>query len=196
MDERKILESARKGDDDAFSEIVKRKKRTVFWTAYGILGEQEEARDITQKVFIKVWRNLRRYNPEYPFDTWLKRIAVNECIDTLRKRKQMQVEPIHERSNFEARGTIAFSTASVQERALLRDEIEKIFKVLSERLSPKQRAVFNLKELEDLSTAEIARVMNTSESTVRNHLFQARKTLRKSLRTLYPEYFPGKEGER
>ena len=196
MDENQIIESARKGDDDAFTEIVKRKKKLVFWTACGILGDKEEARDVTQRVFIKIWRKLRSYNPKYPFDTWLKRITVNECIDILRKGKQMRAEPIQERTDLETKGPAALAFTSTQEKTLLRDEMERIFRVLSERLSPRQRVVFNLKELEDLSTSEIARVMKTSESTVRNHLFQARKTLRESLRALYPEYFPKKRGER
>ena len=195
MDEEKILERARKGNKDAFSALVERKERTVFWIAHGILGNREDARDATQKVFIKVWKNIGKYDPRYPFNTWLKRITVNQCIDSLRQMKGREGISIHELSSLEKKSMGIPSLSTAQERELLREEVEMIFKDLSARLSPKQRIAFVLKELEEHSISEIAEIMKTSESTVRNHLFQARKSLKEHLKKLYPEYLPKMESE-
>lgn len=173
-----LIRAAAGGDHRAFEDLVLRKRERVVRTAYQITGDVEDARDVAQGVFLRLWRVLQRFDLTRRFDTWLYRITVNAAIDFVRERGPKGIlqplpgdagERLHDPS---PAADAAFDAAELQ-RAFLR---------LAARLAPKQRAVFVLKEIEGLETVEVARVLGVTESTVRNHLLQARRVLREGLR--------------
>lgn len=190
-DESQLIESAVRGDLGAFETLVRMKRERVVRTAYRITGDLEDARDVAQAVFVTLWRSLDRYDPARRFDTWLYRVTVNAAIDHLRKRGPkgaLQALP-------DDGAGPEFAVPAGAERAVRQDEIRKAFLHLAARLGPKQRAVFVMREIEGLSGSEVARILDVRESTVRNHLHQARRSLREALRREYPGLVPGATDE-
>ncbi len=181
-----LFEKAKGGDEAAFEEIVRRKSNSLFRTIYKIVGDQEEAKDIVQMTFMKVWQHRDTYNSSYSFNTWLYRIATNIAIDFLRKkREKVSIERI---SNLRLVADEERYINNLKEK-----EVFKIFEKLSEYLSHRQKIAFVLREVECLPSSEVASILGCSESTVRNHIFSARKILRKKIEELYPEYLPSRE---
>jgi RNA polymerase sigma-70 factor (ECF subfamily) len=181
-DDRQLVRTIRSGDTDAFETLVRRKTSKVYALCYRIIGNSEDAKDISQLVFIKLWENLEKYDPEYAFDTWLYRMVTNVAIDFMRNR-QSRDNAVNSNLRLVRTSTDAEQTVVVQ-----RKEIENVFNEVSSVLSPKQKTVFVMNQMEDLPSAEIARILGCRESTVRNHLFNARKLMQQQLQKRYPEY--------
>ena len=182
VDDKELVRTIRTGDSAAFEQLVRRKTPKVYALCYRIIGNAEDARDIAQLVFIKLWENLDKYDPKYAFDTWLYRMVTNVGIDYIRSRQS--------RDNAVNSNLRLVKTSIDEEQSLVvqRREIEGVFNDVSSVLSPKQKTIFVMKEMEDLSSAEIAKVLGCRESTVRNHLFNARKLMQERLQQRYPEY--------
>ena len=181
-DDKQLVENARHGKPDAFEQLVRRKTTKVYSLCYRIIGNGEDAKDIAQLVFIKLWENLEKYDPRYAFDTWLYRMVTNVAIDFIRNRQS--------RDNAVNSTLRLVKTSADAEQGVVvqRKEIERIFNVCSSVLSPKQKAIFVMREMDDLPSTEIARILGCRESTVRNHLFNARKLMQAELRKRFPEY--------
>jgi RNA polymerase sigma-70 factor (ECF subfamily) len=183
LDDRELAVRARSGDPVAFDTLVLRKTPAVVSVARRILGDAEEARDVAQLVFIRVWESISRYDEKYSFNTWLYRIATNLSIDFLRANRS------RERAHGATLHLVRRREESLQDeatRSLEAAEIAALFEKVSDGLSEKQKAAFVLKEMEDLDSKEIAAILGCGESTVRNHLFNARKALQKRIRRDFP----------
>jgi RNA polymerase sigma-70 factor (ECF subfamily) len=193
-DELELIRAAAAGDRRAFDELVQLKRDRVVRTAFQITGNLDDALDVAQGVFLKLWQGLDRYDPRRRFDTWLYRVTVNAAIDMLRSRGPRGIlQPLPgDPSDLRATG------GAPADAALDLGRLQQAFLRLAGALAPKQRAAFVLREIEGLDTAEIARVMDVTESTVRNHLMQARRILRAGLERDYPELVPStkRRGER
>jgi len=181
-DDRELVQTIRGGDSDAFEQLVRRKTSKVYALCYRIIGNAEDAKDISQLVFIKLWENLEKYDPQYAFDTWLYRMVTNVAIDFMRN-KQSRENAVNSnlrlvRTSFDAEQGVV-----VQHK-----EVENVFNEVSECLSPKQKTIFVMNQMEDLPSSEIAKILGCRESTVRNHLFNARKMMQQQLQKRYPEY--------
>lgn len=183
-DDRELVAAARSGDEAAFGELVRRHQGGVRRCAARILGDDEEGRDIAQAAFIRAWENLNKYDPAWSFSTWLYRIATNLAIDLLRARDS------RDRTHQTHLRLVGDSEAPDAPELVSEGEVQRIFGELAEHLTPAQRAAFVLREVEGLSTAEVARAVGCTEATVRNHVFQARAVLRRELAERYPEYLP------
>jgi len=177
-----IGSSFRDGDGEAFEHLVRRKTSKVYSLCYRIIGNAEDAKDIAQLVFIKLWENLEKYDPAYAFDTWLYRIVTNVAIDFMRN-KQSRENAVN--SNLRL---VKTSTDAEQGVIVQRKEIEQVFNAVSSVLSPKQKTIFVMREMDDLPSSEIAKILGCRESTVRNHLFNARKLMQQQLKKRFPEY--------
>jgi len=181
-DDRLLVETTRGGDPDAFEVLVRRKTSKVYSLCYRIIGNSEDAKDISQLVFIKLWENLEKYDPQYAFDTWLYRMVTNVAIDFMRN-KQSRENAVN--SNLRL---VKTSSDAEQGTIVQRKEVESVFNSVSQVLSPKQKTIFVMNQMDDLSSSEIAKVLGCRESTVRNHLFNARKLMQQQLRKRFPEY--------
>jgi RNA polymerase sigma-70 factor (ECF subfamily) len=182
--DRELAASAREGDLTAFETLVARKTPAVISVARRIVGDLEDARDVAQMVFLRVWEQLSRYDEKWSFNTWLYRIATNLSIDFLRSARSR--ERAHGASLYLVRHREEAS-ASETTRAAEDGELQRLFDRVSHRLSEKQKAVFVLREMQDCDTREIAEILQCGESTVRNHLFNARRILRRELEKLDPK---------
>lgn len=182
IDDRELVRRALDGDQAAFEDLVRRKTTKVYALSCRVAGNSEDARDVAQLVFIKLWENLSRYDASYAFDTWLYRIVTNVGIDFLRAR-QTRDNAVNSNLRLVKTATEAEQTSRLQNH-----EVERIFESVSDVLSPTQKAVFVMREIEDIPSSEISKALGCRESTVRNHLFNARKLMKKQLKLRYPEY--------
>lgn len=190
--DRDLLMAVRNGSEPALDELIGRKTKPLLQLCQRILGDVEEARDVVQVTFFKVWENRHKFDEKWSPNTWIYRIASNLAIDHLRSRKS------REKSNEPVRQHLMHVLGPWAESDLSRlhqGEIAHIFRELSAGLSEKQRMTFLLREVEGLSSQEVAEILACRESTVRNHLFNARKHLRRELVKRYPEYAAGFEAE-
>jgi RNA polymerase sigma-70 factor, ECF subfamily len=188
-DERSLIRRSRQRDEAAFAELVGLKRQRVFRIALNIVGSEDDAKDISQMAFVRLWASLHAYDESSPFDPWFTRIVVNLCLDHCRRaRRSREVAGLDADLFGEAPGPMP----SVQDAALYRADIRRIFQEAARRLTPQQRAAFTLHEIEEFGGEEIARVMGLRASTVRNHLLQARRVLQEYLRRRYPEISRGR----
>src|SRR5262245_22929952 len=186
-DEHETIRAAARGDRQAFDRLVRAKRESVLRTAYQITGNPADAQDVAQAVFLKVWQGLSQYDPARSFDTWLYRVTVNEAIDTLRSRGgRAHLVPL----DGPEEPADATSKAGGAEERIDSARLQQAFLHLASRLAPRQRAVVVLREIEGLPTDEIAGILGVTESTVRNHLLQARRALREGIEREYPDLVP------
>ena len=186
VDEAELIRAAAAGEHRAFEKLVLLKRERVVRTAYQVTGDLEDARDVAQQVFLRLWKVLPRFDRGRRFDTWLYRITVNAAIDLMRaKGPRGAVQPLPEDSSL-----LGADPGDGAERAVDLEELQKAFLKLASRLAPKQRAAFVLREIEGLDTSEVARILRVQESTVRNHLLQARRILRADIEREYPGLVP------
>jgi RNA polymerase sigma-70 factor (ECF subfamily) len=174
VDEVPLIVRASAGDHDAFRELVERYRGAVYNLAYRMLGGPEEAEDAAQETFVRVYRQLGRYDARRRFSTWVLAIATNHCIDQLR-RHRLPLVPL------ESIVPWAWSREAGPEQGALereaRDEVQQLIRQLPEKL----RAVLVLRYWHDLSCVEIAGVLEVPEGTVKTLLHRARKALGKML---------------
>lgn len=173
------VNSALEGDQDAFAEIVYAFQDAVFNLCYRMLGERTEAEDASQETFLRAYLNLQRYDPARSMKTWLLSIASNHCIDRLRRRRLVWLsleEPLP--------NNLALATDEPQpeEASLLRERSEKVQALLTQ-LSPDYRAAVVLRYWYDFSYAEIADMLDTTESAIKSRLFRARQALADTMDT-------------
>jgi len=189
LSDRELAVAARGGDMVSFEALVVRKTPAVVSVARRIVPNAEDAHDVAQMVFIRVWEQLDRYDETFSFNTWLYRIATNLAIDFLRSsrsRERAHVATLHVvRQREEA-------TSAEATRAAEDGDLARLFRKASERLTGKQKAAFVLREMEECETRDIAAILGCGESTVRNHLFNARRILRKEMTRLFPEFLRGR----
>ena len=189
--DRELLVGIRDGEEAALNELIGRKTKPLLQLCQRILGDPEEARDVVQVTFFRVWESRRKFDDRWSPNTWIYRIASNLAIDHLRSRKSRErsQEPVRQHLR-----QVADTRASRDLSRFQQSEVAAIFRDLSAGLSEKQRMVFLLREMEGLSSPEVAGILGCRESTVRNHLFNARKYLRRELLKRYPEYAAGFSG--
>jgi RNA polymerase sigma-70 factor (ECF subfamily) len=185
VSDRDLLVAMREDDEAALNELIKRKTKPLLQLCHRILGDVDEGRDVVQVTFFKVWENRQRFDGRWSPNTWIYRIASNLAIDHLRSRRSRErcEEPVRQYLL-----QVADSRATRDLSSLQQTEVGAIFRELSAGLSEKQRVAFLLHELEGLSSPEVAEILDCRESTVRNHLFNARKYLRREVLKRYPEY--------
>ena len=183
FDESSLVARAKAGDQSAFSELVAQYQRKIFRLAKNITRHDEDAEDVLQEAFLKAYRNLDRFEGNSKFYTWLVRIAVNEALMKLRKRKTDRTVPLDEPvdlgEDLMAR-EIAVWEDNPEER-YGREEMQKILDDALDTLKPDFRTIFTLRDIEELSTEETAEALGISVAAVKSRLLRARLTLREKL---------------
>lgn len=167
--------SAREGNQDAFAELVYSFQDAVYNLCYRMLGQNTEAEDATQEAFIRAYLNLHRYDINRSFKTWLLSIASNHCIDRLRKRR-MQFLSLDE--PLPSGMSLALSSDEPgPEQVAMSNERGQQMQLLLDQLKPDDRAAIIYRYWYDYSYAEIAEVLESTESAIKSRLFRARRLL-------------------
>lgn len=172
IEEREWLELSRQGDEDAFAYLVDQYQTPVFNLCYRMLGNREEAEDAAQEVFIKAFKNIKKYDPSRVFINWILTIASNHCIDRIRKRR-FQLISLEE---WEPGQREKITENGVESTVILQEGREEIQAYLN-HLGNQDRAAIILRYWYDLSYEEIANTLSLTVGAVKSRLHRSRKTL-------------------
>lgn len=175
QDEALWVERARQGDEAAFAAIYQRYERPIYSLIYRLLGDAEDAFDLTQDVFVKAYKALARTSPDLNLSAWLHRIASNACMDVLRRRKIVRWLPW---DPAEHANLTPAKESDEPERNLIQRETTLQVQAVLNKMAENYRLCLVLKEYQDLSCEEIADVMNISRAAVKSQLFRAREQFR------------------
>ncbi len=182
MDESQLLESARKGDRDAFRRLVIINSRPMHQLAWRIMGDPDLAEDVVQEAMIKAHQQLEKFDQRSKFSTWLYRITTNTAIDMKRKHKRFDThESLDEQASFAAPEHMEHDQLDKQ------DELKRTTQTVMDQLTVQERTAFSLKHYDGLSIAQICDVLSVSESAVKQAIFRAVKKLREQLVPLLNE---------
>jgi RNA polymerase sigma-70 factor (ECF subfamily) len=186
-DDLTLVKRVKSGDQRAFKLLVERYQRKVYAVALGMLKDKEEAMDVSQEAFVKVYKYLDHFKGDSSFYTWLYRVTVNICIDVIRRRQSMKGEQVEFDETIQMDSPDAHIGAlgsrlgtNPQKSALRRELAEKIQEAL-EQVPEKHRAILLLREVEGLSYEDLARTLEIPKGTVMSRLFHARTKVQKIL---------------
>ncbi|MFN4110729.1 MAG: RNA polymerase sigma factor [Ignavibacteria bacterium] len=179
----KHINAAINGDQDAFAWLMKKYKGPLNNLIFKMISEKSEIEDLVQEVFIKAFNSLKNYNQEYAFSTWIYRIAINNTIDYLRKKKldTFSIDSDDDDEEDKPRFEIPDTTYSADANIIL-EQRQQIINDAIESLPEKYRKIIELRHKEELSYEEISEILNLPIGTVKAHLFRARELLNKYLK--------------
>ena len=186
-EEQALVERARAGDAQAFTTLVNRYERKIFRLAKHITQNDEDAEDVLQESFLKAYSNLDTFQGQSKFYTWLVRIAVNQSLMKLRKRKSdrtVSLDEPHETDEDTVTREIAVWDED-PEKKYSQEELREILSKAVDGLKPGFRTVFVLRDIEELSTEETAEALGISVPAVKSRLLRARLQLREKLTRLF-----------
>ena len=178
--EAEIIEKAMAGDMRAFRTLVERHQSFVLSLAYRFVRDVTEAEDITQEAFVRLWKNLHKYKQEIKLTTWLYKIVTNLCLDYLKSSKRK-----HSRTTINVDDEMKLSAGSTADQPMLNEELRSAILKMTEELTPKQKAVFVLRDLEELSVEEVSKVLNESAANIKSNLYYARLKMSELIRKFY-----------
>lgn len=177
-DEADLISRGQDGDQEALKEIFDRYRERVYRIAYGVVRHREDALDIVQEVFIKLFRSIKSFEGKSRFYTYLFRMTLNTAIDHSRKMKKALVSSIDEEGGY----VPVDAVENRPDRIAARKELEKRINMAMDKLPRDQKAAIILREVEGLSYQEMAEAMECSIGTVMSRLHYARKKLQESLK--------------
>lgn len=178
--EKDLVRRAKRGDISAFEDLISGYEKKVYNTAYRFFNNAEDAMDVSQEIFIKVFTSLRRFREDSSFSTWLYRIAVNTCIDFLRKKRE-DVLPIKEEIVMDDKTKLGFQTELPEEFVEKQEAKQAIMKAIS-TLPEEQRICIILRDVQGFSYTEISDILSCSLGTVKSRLFRGRRALKENLK--------------
>ena len=182
MDEREIIEKVRQGDTQAFEVLVERYQTKVYNLALRMCGNEDDAFDLAQDAFIRAWKSLGSFQFESAFSTWLFRLTSNLCLDYLRAKKRRAAISLTMSGEEDEQAQLDVpDPAMTPEEAVLASEDKAILMEAINSLSADYRQIITLRAINDLSYAEIAKVLQIQEGTVKSRLSRARAELKNKL---------------
>ncbi|MGD0582354.1 MAG: RNA polymerase sigma factor [Bacteroidales bacterium] len=173
MIEKETIEQCRKGNLQDFRKIVEYSSPLAFSVALRMLGDEEDAMDIVQESMITIWKKIKRINSPASFKAWMYRIVLNKCYDELRKRKR-NPEKVADESTWKI---LSERISENPGRQADNKETAMIIMALTEKLSPKQKAVFILADIEEMPGDEISRITGMTRINIKANLYYARKRI-------------------
>ncbi|PYI90933.1 MAG: RNA polymerase subunit sigma-24 [Verrucomicrobia bacterium] len=177
----RLMERVGAGEEGAFEQLVERHQRLVIGTVGRMLGSGSDAEDIAQQVFVRVWKNAKRYEPRAKFTTWLLKITRNLVFNELRRRSRHPQVSLQSESDEEER-PLKDEHAVAPDASLLEHELQQAVDAAIANLPETQRMAVVLRRYEELSYEEIADALDQSVSAVKSLLFRARTELRENLK--------------
>jgi RNA polymerase sigma-70 factor (ECF subfamily) len=178
--EEELIEAALQGDEDAFELLLYPYRHTMLNLSYRMVGNLEDAKEVCQEAILKIFKYMSRYKQGKSFKNWMYKIVVNASNDFLRKKRR------HE-DIFMMKKVMAEDLSTSPETQFLNKEVREKIADCLEDLSPRERAVFLLRDGEGLSVKEAAGVLGASSMSVRTHLSRARQKLRGQLEKIFPD---------
>lgn len=180
---KELITRSKQNDTTAFALLVTEFQGMIFRLAFRLLCNEVEARDMVQEIFVKIWLSLDKYNDTFRFSTWIYKITCNICYDRLRA---LQHSPSGYLSD-----TLSVSGGMVSEenieKVLENKELKDLILRFTEELTPKQRLVFTLRDIEELEVAEVVIITGLSPEKIKHNLYQARKQIKSKIHQIDPD---------
>lgn len=175
-----LIQEAVRGSQPAFRAIVEAHQGFVYAVAFRFVNDQHEAEDITQDVFVRLWKSLHTYKHEVKLTTWLYKIVTNRCLDFLKSRHGRE-----RKNKIDVDRHHGLTNHSTPEKEFQQQELSRIIYAAAEELTPKQKAVFILRDLEGLSQEEVSETLSMTTGNVKSNLFYARQKMTEKLKAYY-----------
>lgn len=173
-----LVQKALQGDEKAFARLLSRYKDTIYFMLLKMLNNRSDAEDLTLEAFGKAFKNLHQYSPTYAFSTWLFKIASNNCIDFLRKKKGVTISIENDSEQLEMSETARLKSKDLNpEERLIRKQKAILLHKVVRRLKPHYQTLVELRYFNELSYEEIAQELQLPLGTVKAQLFRARQML-------------------
>lgn len=169
----KLIEECRGGNLENFSKLIESTSPFAFSVAFRMLGDEDQAKDIVQETMVTIWQKLSKVKSAEAYRTWIYRIVINKCYDQLRKRKRNPEFSADEKTWRLISDRISEGPSAELENR----EMALVINLLTDRLSPKQKAVFVMAEIEQMSHDEISLITGMSKSLIKANLHHARKSI-------------------
>lgn len=183
MDETVLIQKSQQGDLEAFEQLLTQYEKKVYTIAYKYMGNAEDASDMAQEAFIKVYQSIGSFRGEASFGTWIGRITANKCLDELRKRKKIQVTSLDEEVELEegsVRKEIAAEIDTPEDHTIRQETVRYVQSMIGQ-MREEYRIVLVLRELEGHSYEEIAQMLSCSLGTVKSRISRARNYLKEQI---------------
>ncbi|MBU5675629.1 RNA polymerase sigma factor [Alkaliphilus sp. MSJ-5] len=180
LKEASLIEQSKAGDIDSFEQLIAAHQKKAFNIAYRILGNLEDANDVTQEALIKAYRGIRNFNGKSSFSTWLYTIVNNACIDFIRKNRKTNVTYLDREYETEE-GSYklqVYGNEETPEELFEKKEVQKLVHEAINKLSYEHRRIIVLRDIEQFSYQEISQILNCSEGTVKSRINRARSNLK------------------
>jgi RNA polymerase sigma-70 factor (ECF subfamily) len=171
-----LINRCKQGDREAFGRLVGEYQYPVFRLAFRLLNNTEDAKDVAQEVFIKIWQKLHKYNCQYKFSTWIYKITANICYDKLRAMKYSK--------NIIALPDIkhlSLISSDDIEAEIINKDLKELILYFTNDLTPKQKLIFTLKDIEELETGEIEEITGLSAAKIKSNLYLARNNIKNKI---------------
>ncbi len=172
-----LIRKSQRGDAKAFRSLVESHQGLAYSIAFRFTREEQDSEDIVQEAFIKIWKNLLKYNEEFRFKTWLARIVTNQCLDYMKsaRKKNSSWILIKEEMKF------------TNEQKIESDELHAIVYQLAGQLTEKQKAVFILRDLEQMEPEEVCSILQMPDGNMKSNLYYARLKIKEGLKKFYKD---------
>lgn len=179
----RLIKAALKGDNAAYSQLMRKYHDAIYSFIYRMVHDHEQVEDLTQEAFIKAFGSLKNFNEEFAFSTWLYKIATNNCIDHIRRRKMQTYSIDKPIESKDSDYTFELPDDSYEaDKELISDQRAVLLQQAIDQLPEKYRRVILMRHSEEQSYEEIAKVLKIPIGTVKAHIFRARELLYKQLR--------------
>ena len=180
LHEPQLIEQAKAGDHQAFRQLVQSHQGFVYAVAFRFVRDAGEAEDLAQECFIRMWKNLDRYNPDYKLKTWLGKMITNLCLDFLKSARKKR-----DMNQLEIKEELIVPDPRNPETELHHRELKNMILAIAGRLTPKQKAAFVLRDLEMLEVHEVCEILGETAENLKSNLYHARKYIRENLMKNY-----------
>jgi RNA polymerase sigma-70 factor (ECF subfamily) len=180
-----LIRAAQRGDSEAFEQLVRSYDHNVLRMAFNLLRSEEDARDVYQEAFLRVYRNLPKFRFDCAFSTWLYRIVANLCLDQIRKRKVRKEEAVAMQTaggEVDRLQFVAEQRADVDpQRQFMSAEVNSRIRKILDQLTPRERVVFEMRHFQGMRLRSIGAALGVTEEAAKNCLFRATQKMRAAL---------------
>lgn len=173
MTDLKLIEECRGGNFNNFRKLVATTSPYAFSLAFRMLGDEDLAKDIVQETMVTVWQKLKSIKSAEVYKTWIYKIVINKCYDQLRNKKRNREHVADEKTWL----ILAEKISQLPSSRMENDETARIIAMLTDKLSPRQKSIFILSEIEEMTGDEISEITGISKSVIKANLYHARKSI-------------------
>ncbi len=173
----RLVQLAINGDQKAYAELMERYRDAIYFMLLKMVNNKSDAEDLTIEAFGKAFKNIKQYTPNFAFSTWLFKIATNNCIDFIRKKKANHVSIDHSSEEMDNPTTNIQAAVSDPEESMIKSQKVKLLRTVVSKLKPRYRNLVELRYFKEYSYEEIAQELNLPIGTVKAQLFRARELL-------------------